>query len=412
MKYIAIIVSSCCLTLMPLSADDTTCPTENGGKKWLVHSIELDPDDAGPDGIRMADVNKDGLMDIVTGWEEGDVSKIYLNPGFAAIKDPWPASNIMTFYLGHNFKPEDAFAADVDGDGHLDLISSSDGGSRRPQEGRGIKIHFSNGHYTSEAAADWQEMDLVTASTNMYTRFWDVNMDGHADIVSGGKGGMLSWWQAPVSDKRIAANWIKHDVAPVAWVMSNIPYDVDGDGDMDIVYSDRQDNGGEGAFWFENPGAGEVEKSNSWTRREIAPTTHVMFMTIADVDRDGIKDFVMTDHNSVTYARRTNRKGIPEVNVINIPAKLEGWVKGINVANLDGDDDMEVLLAWKGSIGYLDHDGSPNDVNSWTLVDTCIRANKFDNIFTFDMDGDGDLDALTTEENSGLGVVWFENPLK
>jgi hypothetical protein len=41
---------------------------------------------------------------------------------------------------------------------------------------------------------------------------------------------------------------------------------------------------------------------------------------------------------------------------------------------------------------------------------------KYDRIELLDLDGDGDLDVVTTEENygqnsSGLGLLWFENPL-
>jgi hypothetical protein len=35
---------------------------------------------------------------------------------------------------------------------------------------------------------------------------------------------------------------------------------------------------------------------------------------------------------------------------------------------------------------------------------------KYDFIELIDLDGDQDLDVLTTEENKGLGVVWYENP--
>ena len=34
-----------------------------------------------------------------------------------------------------------------------------------------------------------------------------------------------------------------------------------------------------------------------------------------------------------------------------------------------------------------------------------------DNAWLSDLDYDGDLDVITTEENGGWGVIWFENPL-
>ena len=37
---------------------------------------------------------------------------------------------------------------------------------------------------------------------------------------------------------------------------------------------------------------------------------------------------------------------------------------------------------------------------------------KMDNAFLVDLDGDGDMDIATTEENGGWGVIWFENPSK
>ena len=36
---------------------------------------------------------------------------------------------------------------------------------------------------------------------------------------------------------------------------------------------------------------------------------------------------------------------------------------------------------------------------------------KMDNAWLGDLDGDGDLDVITTDENGGWGVIWFENPV-
>jgi hypothetical protein len=44
-----------------------------------------------------------------------------------------------------------------------------------------------------------------------------------------------------------------------------------------------------------------------------------------------------------------------------------------------------------------------------------LKGRKFDLVTLIDLDGDGDLDVLTNDENEegdGLGVVWYENPVK
>ena len=55
------------------------CPPTVVHAQWKRHVI----DDAskGADGVRLADVNGDGHLDIATGWEQGGVVRVCLNPG-------------------------------------------------------------------------------------------------------------------------------------------------------------------------------------------------------------------------------------------------------------------------------------------------------------------------------------------
>src|SRR5262245_32422421 len=80
---------------------------------WPRHTI--DASSVGADGVKLADVNRDGLRDIITGWEEGGEVRLYLNPGPAQNRQPWPRLR-----LGQVRSPEDAVLADLDGDGMLD----------------------------------------------------------------------------------------------------------------------------------------------------------------------------------------------------------------------------------------------------------------------------------------------------
>ncbi|MCH8863448.1 MAG: hypothetical protein IID51_13210 [Proteobacteria bacterium] len=45
------------------NAGSEQAPIDQSGPEWLVHIIDPDPDNQGPDGVRLADVNKDGRAD-------------------------------------------------------------------------------------------------------------------------------------------------------------------------------------------------------------------------------------------------------------------------------------------------------------------------------------------------------------
>ena len=47
--------------------------------RWQRHAI--DDSLRGADGVRLADFNRDGLPDVVCGWEQSGIVRLYLNPG-------------------------------------------------------------------------------------------------------------------------------------------------------------------------------------------------------------------------------------------------------------------------------------------------------------------------------------------
>jgi hypothetical protein len=86
--------------------------------------------------------------------------------------------------------------------------------------------------------------------------------------------------------------------------------------------------------------------------------------------------------------------------------------------NLDGRIDLALTGSERGhgvyGVSYVGD--SPREGGVWRrwLVDRYRDVMKYDNVVAADLDGDGDADLLTTDENVGswsygLGVVWFEN---
>jgi hypothetical protein len=90
---------------------------------WDRHVI--DASSGGADGARLADMNGDGLLDVVTPCEEGGRIGGAFHPGVDAVTKVWPSVE-----MGGVGNPEDAVGIDVDGDGRLDVVSSCEGGTR------------------------------------------------------------------------------------------------------------------------------------------------------------------------------------------------------------------------------------------------------------------------------------------
>ena len=65
-----------------------TATLESGNPFWERHTI--DDSSKGADGVRLLDINNDGLTDITTGWEQGKITRVYINPGPTLVPSPWP----------------------------------------------------------------------------------------------------------------------------------------------------------------------------------------------------------------------------------------------------------------------------------------------------------------------------------
>ena len=56
------------------------------GEPWTLHTT--DNASRGADGVRLADVDKDGRLDIVTGWEEGGKIRICFQSDASVGRNP------------------------------------------------------------------------------------------------------------------------------------------------------------------------------------------------------------------------------------------------------------------------------------------------------------------------------------
>lgn len=358
----------------------------------------------------MADLNGDGLLDVVTGWEEGGVVRVCLNPGFEKARGKWPCVTV-----GHAGAVEDAAATDVDGDGATDVVSSCEGSVRS------IFVHRAPRERAKILQADaWSTEPLPTAAGRMMWMFvlpLQVDRARGTDLVAGGKGpgAQVGWFQAPADPAKLA-DWRWHPLREAGWIMSLEDSDMDGDGDPDVVFTDRKETRS-GCFWLENPGPGS-DQLLPWREHRIGGAgLEVMFLTLSDLDRDGLEDvLVAVKPRVILFCRRAHRDGRAwEVHSIELPEDT-GTAKAVQVGdiNLDGRADIvftcEDAIPPRSGVMWMSYRGSATERTWQPHRISGSDGIKHDLVQLIDLDGDGDLDVLTCEETRNLGVIWYENP--
>lgn len=380
---------------------------------WKLHTI--DNSSSGADGVKLADINNDGLMDIVTGWEEGGITKLYLNPGPKNIKAKWPS-----VIVGETPKVEDAVFADMNNDGLLDVVSCLEGKSKK------ITVQFAPESDVLNASA-WSQKTLPASDGMMQWMYAEpFQLDGRygIDLIAAGKGenSQLGWFEAAKNAEDLSA-WQWHPISTMGWVMSIMLRDMDNDGDMDIIVTDRR---GElqACRWLENPGIGKRQKQH-WINHIIgAEKLQAMFMTMADMDNDGPEEIVMCERDTQTiriYKRQNEQGTLWTEKIIAIPTTT-GNAKSVEAGDVNGDGLQDLVLS-------TNNDGKPKAGLSWIDGNDLVgekrpvfnaisgkHGAKYDKVELVDLDQDGDLDVLICEENygegsKGLGVIWYENPM-
>jgi hypothetical protein len=267
------------------------------------------------EGVAVGDVNHDGKLDIMVGdlWYEAPNWKVHeIRPvgKYVAAK-------------GYS-KCFNCFAADVNGDGWVDQIvvvfpgkpgcwyenPRNKPGHWKEREfapsvcnetplfedllgdGKGVCVFGCDGAmvWAAPAADANKPFDLhkidpgpKAPGTDKFSHglgVGDVNGDGRNDVVIN-----TGWWEAPADRTKEGWTFHKADLGPACANM--LVYDVDGDGDADVISSSAHNYG---IWWYEQKPspAGPVfvqhEIAKDWSQSHAA--------ILADMNGDGIMDIV------------------------------------------------------------------------------------------------------------------------
>ncbi|MBT8233187.1 MAG: T9SS type A sorting domain-containing protein [Saprospiraceae bacterium] len=246
-------------------------------------------------------------------------------------------------------------------------------------------------------------LDSVREST---VDFADVDGDGDLDFLMSGQA---------ISFERISKLYINDGQGTFAekpdkgidgtWFGRNKFADIDGDNDMDVLVIGQNPNESFIAKLFLNDGLGNFSLKPDTPFEGIA----VGSINIADLDGDSDLDILITGQND--FFKRTARLYIND-GMGDYLEKTDLIFDGVyesaaDVADVDGDSDLDVLIAGRNSENeYISklyiNDGSadfslkPNT----PFIGVSSGAVKF-----VDVEGDSDEDLIVTGYDKGLAVI-------
>jgi len=320
-------------------------------------------------------------------------------------------------------------AMDYDGDGDLDILSSSEGIPEQinvhENDGAGEYCAYGTGgnfrllavfdidgdgdydNFGATGAFDtelnWFENEGAPPYTERFISVedpWtlaggDLDGDGDADVVA-----------AVIIPNRLL--WFANDGVGNFGGANEIPTtfgggsdsyfylrDINSDGAMDILAFHRDDFN---LVWYENDG------NQVFTEHLVLDSPNRGRLASGDLDDDGDVDivFVSTDSNPTLPIAWFENDGAENFTQHDIAASSTGRLYTADIADLDGDQDMDILAG-----GYwFENDGEQN-FGEAPLGGLGLDANQYANgIHAADLDGDDDLDLVVL----GLYTTsWYEN---
>ncbi|MCB2213444.1 T9SS type A sorting domain-containing protein [bacterium] len=346
--------------------------------------------------VRLADFDGDGDLD-AAGIVGYPTHAVLWFENYAGDGSAWVQHTIVEQLIS----PMDLQTMDLDGDGDDDLIvlSNSEGVFWYENDGSGQQ---------------WTE-HLIDATALEKTEAILADMDGDGDrdifLLQGNdySNESLSWLENRMNQSQ---DFVQH-VIDIDYnrVTDADVSDMDGDGDMDVLASNR-DSQDSGFFWYRNlNGSG-----TSWQEEEINRLGDIDGMSILsmDVNGDGNQDVLTMqgdwydDQGSIVVWFNDGTGSFPTFD----PISLFPLPSEYRVLDYDNDGDLDFFFSGLGGSYNVDpglylvlNDGTGT---AWTW------SNLSDRTFSFgfdlgDIDGDGDLDIAEASEDASAPFSWWKD---
>jgi hypothetical protein len=298
------------------------------------------------------DVNKDGALDLVTSSWQNDGIWWFENPRKMGVM--W-----QPHFICHSKDTEGMTLADIDGDGHDELLAAHYG-----RQGL-LWVNFAGTQPVAHNIGGHDEDGHGVGAA-------DIDGDGKVDVLT------IHGWFRNIDAAHDKWEWMKE------WELGDcgfpiIGYDVNNDGKMDLIYGHGHNYG---VYWLEQT---TVNGKRAWQRHLIDDSwSQCHAMKLADIDGDGEPELLAgkryRGHNGndpgsyeplCLYYYKINRsKATFERFTISYNGTAGAGTQFV-VADMDGDGDMDVVVAGKTGVHWLENlkvNKTPREVREKELL--------------------------------------------
>jgi hypothetical protein len=396
------------LDVVTASLDDKIAWYENDGADVPVfseHVISATADGAA--SVFAADVDGDGDMDVLSASSNDDTVAWYENSG----------TTPMVFFKRVISATADlalsVFAADVDGDGDTDVLAAS--------FVEDTISWYENGLSDPLAPAFTEHFVTASARGVSSVHAADLDGDGDLDVLSASViDDTVAWYEAvhevtgEGEEEITTIEFTEHEISTTADGAKSVSAaDLDGDGDLDVLSASIND----GLAWYEGElvdvGAPNDPDFVLQFEEHEVPTGAIGAKSVsaADLNADGLTDILLASEQANTIAWYENDGGSPPGFVEHTVTTEAESVDAVLAADMNGDGDTDILFAGSvpgspsvsGEVAWYESDGGAPAFTKNLIEPGAVGANS---VFPVDLDGDSDTDLLFAGFRS---ISWREN---